>query len=44
MQAADFQVGQRYLVSANDGKVTVCGFTAPYCDELAAMYEQAFGA
>jgi hypothetical protein len=44
VQAADFQVGQRYLVTANDGKITVCGFTAPYSDELAAMYEQAFGA
>jgi hypothetical protein len=44
VQAADFQVGQRYLVSAHDGKVTVCGFTAAYDDALAAMYEQAFGA
>src|SRR6478752_447311 len=35
VQAADFQSGQRYLVSANDGFVTVCGFTAPYSDDLA---------
>ncbi len=42
VQAADFQVGQRYLVSANDGYVTVCGFTAAYSDELAALYAQAF--
>jgi len=44
VQAADFQAGQRYLVSANDGFVTVCGFTAPYSDDLAALYVEAFGA
>ena len=44
MQAADFRAGQRYLVSANDGFVTVCGFTAPYSDDLAALYAEAFGA
>jgi hypothetical protein len=43
VQAADFQAGQRYLVSANDGFVTVCGFTAPYSDDLAALYAEAFG-
>lgn len=43
VQAADFQVGQRYLVSANDGFVTVCGFTAAYSGELAALYTEAFG-
>ena len=42
--AADFQTGQRYLVSANGGFVTVCGFTAPYSDDLAALYAEAFGA
>jgi hypothetical protein len=42
--AADFKVGQRYLVSATGGSVTVCGFTAPYSAELAAMYDEAFGA
>ena len=44
VQAADFKVGQRYLVSATGGSVTVCGFTAPYSAELAAMYDEAFGA
>ena len=43
VQAADFQTGQRYLVSANDGFVTVCGFTAAYSDDLAALYAEAFG-
>ena len=44
VQAADFRAGQRYLVSANDGFVTVCGFTAAYSDDLAALYAEAFGA
>ena len=44
VQAADFKAGQRYLVSANDGFVTVCGFTAPYSDDLAALYAEAFAA
>jgi hypothetical protein len=42
--AASFQTGQRYLVSANGGYVTVCGFTAAYSEELAALYAEAFGA
>ena len=42
ISAADFQVGQRYLVSATDGFVSVCGFSGAYSDELAAMYAQAF--
>ena len=44
IQAVDFQDGQRYLVAANDGFVTACGMTAPYSDELAALYAEAFGA
>ena len=43
LAAVDFQDGQRYLVAANDGLVTVCGFTAAYSDELAALYAEAFG-
>jgi len=42
ISAADFQVGRRYLVSATDGFVSVCGFTAAYSENLAAMYAQAF--
>lgn len=41
--AADFQVGQRYLVAANSGTLNVCGLTAAYSDDLAAMYAEAFG-
>lgn len=40
--AVKFQEGQRYLVSATNGQVTVCGFSAPYSSDLAALYAQAF--
>ena len=40
--AASFEAGGRYLVSATDGRVTVCGMTAPYSAGLAALYTQAF--
>ncbi len=40
--AAKFEDGGRYLVSATDGRVTVCGMTAPYSAGLAALYAQAF--
>jgi hypothetical protein len=38
----NFEEGGRYLVSATDGVMTVCGFSAAYSAELAALYEQAF--
>ncbi len=44
VQAANFEVGERYLVSATGGSVSVCGFTAPYSPDLAALYDEAFGA
>jgi len=40
--AVKFQEGGRYLVAATDGQVTVCGFSAPYSADLAALYDQAF--
>lgn len=40
--AARFEVGGSYLVSATHGQVTVCGLTAPYSAELAALYAEAF--
>jgi hypothetical protein len=40
--AVSFEDGGRYLVSASDGQVTVCGFSAPYSADLAAIYQQAF--
>lgn len=41
--AVDFREGERYLVSATDGRVTLCGFTAPYSSQLASLYAEAFG-
>ncbi len=38
----DFEVGQDYLVAANDGWVTVCGFSGPATTELSALYDEAF--
>lgn len=43
LMAVDFQEGKRYLVSATGGRVTVCGFSAEYSADLAALYDQAFG-
>jgi hypothetical protein len=42
VSAVKFEDGGRYLVSATDGQVTVCGFSAPYSAELAAVYAEAF--
>jgi hypothetical protein len=43
LSAVHFEEGGRYLVSAGaDSAVTVCGFSAPYSDELAAVYAKAF--
>lgn len=41
--AVEFETGERYLVSANDGQVSVCGFSAPWSPRLAELYAQAFG-
>ena len=40
--AVSFEPGERYLVSATDGRVTVCGMSAPWSADLAALYDQAF--
>jgi hypothetical protein len=42
--AVRFRDGGRYLVSATDGRVTVCGFSAPYSPHLAGLYDEAFPA
>jgi hypothetical protein len=42
VSAVRFEDGGRYLVSATDGQVTVCGFSAPYSADLAAVYAEAF--
>ena len=40
--ATEFEKGGRYLVSATDGTVTVCGFSGPWSADLAALYDRAF--
>ncbi len=42
LSAVQFEEGKRYLVSATDGRVTLCGFSAEYSDSLAAVYAEAF--
>lgn len=42
LMAVDFQEGKTYLVSAEGGRVTLCGFTAEAAPELQALYDQAF--
>ena len=32
LSGVDFAEGSRYLVSATDGRVTLCGFSGPYCE------------
>jgi hypothetical protein len=34
--------GQRYLVTATDGVVNICGFTAEWTEDLAATFKEAF--
>lgn len=42
LMAVDFQEGRSYLVSATDGRVTLCGFTAEESPALRALYDEAF--
>ncbi len=39
----DFQEGERYLITAYDGTVNVCGFSGPWTQEMADDYAAAFG-
>jgi hypothetical protein len=41
--AVSFRRGERYLVSASDGEVSVCGLSAPWSQPLADLYAEAFG-
>jgi hypothetical protein len=38
-----FEEGKRYLITATNGQVNACGFSAEWNPEMAAMFEQAFG-
>lgn len=42
LAAVSFREGERYLVAATDGQVMICGFSAPYSADLAAIYAEAF--
>ncbi|GAA2137089.1 hypothetical protein GCM10009844_03830 [Nocardioides koreensis] len=42
IQAVEFEDGKRYLVSATDGEVSICGLSAPWSQRLAGLYAQAF--
>ena len=42
LMAVDFQEGASYLVSASDGRVTLCGFTGAETPELQSIYDEAF--
>lgn len=42
LSAVDFREGERYLVSATDGRVTLCGFSGPHTEALAQLYAEAF--
>ena len=41
--AVTFTAGQRYLVSASDGIVGMCGYSGGYTPALAQLYDEAFG-
>jgi hypothetical protein len=41
--AVRFREGERYLVSASEGEVSVCGLSAPWSQPLADLYAEAFG-
>ena len=38
-----FETGHRYLVTATDGTVNICGFTAEWSAETEQAFQQAFG-
>jgi hypothetical protein len=40
--SVEFEVGERFLVSAFDGQVSVCGYSAPWSPELEQLYVEAF--
>lgn len=42
LSAVRFEEGGRYLVAATDGRVTLCGFTDRWSQELADVYATAF--
>ncbi len=43
LDGVEFVASEKYLVTATDGVVNVCGFSGPATPELEAAFEQAFG-
>jgi ferric-dicitrate binding protein FerR (iron transport regulator) len=43
LDGVEFVVGQRYLVTAVNGEVQICGVSAPAAPDLEALYEQWYG-
>jgi hypothetical protein len=43
LDGVSFEKGKRYLVSATDGTVNICGYSGPWTEDLAAQFDQAFG-
>jgi hypothetical protein len=43
LMAVEFKEGRTYLVSADNERVTLCGFTAETSPELEALYVEAYG-
>jgi hypothetical protein len=40
--SVEFAIGERFLVSAFDGQVSLCGYSAPWSPELEQLYVEAF--
>jgi hypothetical protein len=40
--AVEFEVGSRYLVSASQGQVSVCGYSGPWSPDLEQLFVEAF--
>ena len=43
IQAVEFELDERYLVSSVGGEVSVCGYSAPWTPDLEKLYVAAFG-
>ena len=39
----DFEVGEQYLITAADGVVNYCGYSAPATVDMVAAFDEAFG-
>jgi hypothetical protein len=42
LSGVDFEVGPTYLISASEGRVTMCGFSGEATPDLAMLFDRAF--